>query len=109
MPRSARQALIDTAASRGDRLVGLAELLAILASAQNPDSSAYSLPVEAVPYPADRHESVESAANAQALIIWAAEADKAHHITAIEASYSARLPAGGVGSVGRLSLHGFTR
>lgn len=45
MARSTRQALLDRAASYGDRIIGLADLLAILGSAQNPDGSMYSLPV----------------------------------------------------------------
>lgn len=128
-----------------------AEMLGIMVSGENPDGTSFSLPVDAAPSGADRHDSIESAANAAAVITWGAEAAKSHNISAIEASFSVaatmlmlveeaavvrarievasridlqygvplkflvntpvtvRLPAGGVGSIGRLSVHGFTR
>lgn len=43
MPRGTRQGLIDTAASRGDRSIAAVELLAILASQENPDGSRFGI------------------------------------------------------------------
>lgn len=70
MARSSRQALINRCAEYGDRSMGIADVLAILASAENLDGSLFRLPVESAPPTSEASHATQSVpANAWTTVV----------------------------------------